>query len=225
MKSRRVAIWFGVLLVCLAAGCTTVPPTRISQPMSARPAEPSTLRSTNGSIYQATASRPLFEDRRARYVGDVLTINIVENNSATSSSNASAAHTGSVDASVTNPMTGVFGRSLEGMSLGASNSNSTTGKGAAGNTNVFKGTITVTVTEVLANGNLLVSGEKLVAIGPGDEFVRLSGVVNPANISGSNTVDSSKVADARIEYRSAGYISEAMGMGWLARFFLNVSPF
>lgn len=217
---------FAVVFAAIAVtGCTTVPPTRIAQPMTVRPPEPSTMPALNGSIYQAGLSRPMFEDRRARYVGDILTINIVENTSASSSANASASRTSGIKMGVANPMTGVLGRSLEGLNLEASNANNTAGKGAAGNTNVFRGNITVTVTEVLPNGNLMVSGEKMVSIGPGDEYVRLSGVVNPANISGGNVVDSSKVADAKIEYKSAGYIGESMGMGWLARFFLNVSPF
>ncbi|MEY4592366.1 MAG: hypothetical protein RIR18_1261, partial [Pseudomonadota bacterium] len=155
----------------------------------------------------------------------ILTINIVENNTASSKSDASASRSSSVTASVTNPMTGVPGRMFEGLGLTGTSANTLAGKGAADNTNVFKGIITVTVTEVLPNGNLLVSGEKMVSIGPGDEYVRLSGVINPNNISGTNMVDSSKVADARIEYKSAGYISESMQMPWLARFFLNVLPF
>lgn len=224
MKSLPIVAGISLGLALLS-GCTTVPPTRIAQPMTVRPPEPSSMPPLNGSIYQAGLNRPLFEDRRARFVGDVLTISIVENNTAYSKADASASRTGAITANVATPMQGVPGRSFEGMSLSTNSANSTASKGAADNTNVFKGTITVTVTEVLPNGNLMVSGEKLVAIGPGDEYVRLSGVINPTNISGSNTVDSSKVADARIEYKSAGYISESMQMGWLARFFLNVLPF
>ncbi|TPQ29858.1 flagellar basal body L-ring protein FlgH, partial [Cupriavidus pinatubonensis] len=89
----------------------------------------------------------------------------------------------------------------------------------------FNGTITVTVLEVLANGNLVVSGEKQLAINQGAEFIRFSGVVNPRTITGDNGVLSTQVADARIEYTAKGYIDEAQNMGWLQRFFLNVSPF
>jgi flagellar L-ring protein FlgH len=222
---KTLPIFAGFFAALALAACTSVPPTRIAQPMTVRPPEPSSMPPMSGSIYQAGLSRPLFEDRRARYVGDILTINIVENNTASSKSDASSSRSSSVTASVANPMTGVPGRMFEGLSLSGTGANTMSGKGAADNTNVFKGIITVTVTEVLPNGNLLVSGEKMVSIGPGDEYVRLSGVINPANISGTNVVDSSKVADARIEYKSAGYISEAQQMPWLARFFLNVLPF
>jgi flagellar L-ring protein precursor FlgH len=90
---------------------------------------------------------------------------------------------------------------------------------------VFTGTITVTVIEVLPNGNLLVSGEKQVAIGHGQEYIRLSGIVNPYFVNAANTIASSQVADARIEYKESGAISEAQVIGWLARFFLTVLPF
>ncbi|HCN67518.1 MAG TPA: flagellar biosynthesis protein FlgH, partial [Candidatus Accumulibacter sp.] len=109
--------------------------------------------------------------------------------------------------------------------LKASSSNVASGKGDAAANNVFTGTITVTVVEVLPNGNLLVSGEKQVAIGHGQEYIRLSGVVNPYFVNAFNTVASSQIADARIEYKESGAISEAQVIGWLARFFLTVLPF
>ena len=89
----------------------------------------------------------------------------------------------------------------------------------------FSGTITVSVLEVMANGNLRVRGEKQIAINHGTEFIRFSGVVNPRTITGQNTVPSTQVADARIEYVGDGYINEAQHMGWLQRIFLNISPF
>jgi flagellar L-ring protein FlgH len=106
----------------------------------------------------------------------------------------------------------------------ANSANAFSGKGASSADNNFTGTITVTVIEVLPNGNLVVSGEKQVAINQGNEFIRFSGVVNATQISGANTVQSTQVADARIEYRANGYIDEAQVMGWLARFFLTFMP-
>ena len=85
--------------------------------------------------------------------------------------------------------------------------------------------MTATVIEVLPNGNLLISGEKQLAIGQQTEYVRVSGIVNPAFVGIANQVDSASIADARIEYKSAGFISEAEVMGWLARFFLSFLPF
>ena len=98
-------------------------------------------------------------------------------------------------------------------------------KGAAAANNVFNGTITVTVIDVYPNGNLLVSGEKMVAINQGNEFIRFSGVINPNNVTAANTVQSTQVADARIEYRGSGFIDESNTMGWLQRFFVAIMPF
>lgn len=106
-----------------------------------------------------------------------------------------------------------------------SGKNTFAGKGGATANNTFTGTITVTVNQVLPNGNLKVVGEKQIEINQGTEFIRFSGVVNPRTISGSNSVISTQVADARIEYIGNGYINEAQTMGWLQRFFLNLSPF
>ena len=103
--------------------------------------------------------------------------------------------------------------------------NAFSGKGEAANNNIFTGNMTVTVIDVMPNGNLLVSGEKQLAIGREQEFVRISGIINPSFVDAFNTVESSRIADARIEYKSSGQVADGMVMGWLARFFLNVMPF
>ena len=117
---------------------------------------------------------------------------------------------------------GLFGNARADVE--ASGGNTFNGKGGANASNTFSGTLTVTVDQVLVNGNLHVVGEKQIAINQGTEFIRFSGVVNPRTISGTNTVPSTQVADARIEYVGNGYINEAQNMGWLQRFFLNLSP-
>lgn len=226
MAQRFLSMVVTATLLGLACGCTTVPPTNVHQPMSARPPlRPDALSAglaATGSIYQPGTSRTLFEDRRARYVGDTITVTITENTSATTKSNNTLSKTGSVSAS-SGPNVNLPGKSL--FELKGSSSNAATGKGEAAANNVFTGTITVTVIEVLANGNLLVSGEKQVAIGHGQEYIRLSGVVNPYFVNAANTIASSQIADARIEYKESGAISEAQVIGWLARFFLSFLPY
>lgn len=199
--------------------------TSVHQPMTARPAlqRPAGV-DTGGAIF-STASRTLFEDRRARYIGDTLTINLVERNAASKSSNASADRASSIDMAAP-VVAGVLGKNLATkMSATVDAENTFSGKGAAAANNAFTGTVTVTVIEVYPNGNLLVSGEKQVAINQGQEFIRFSGVVNPAYVTGANTVQSTQVADARLEYKGSGYMDEAQSMGWLQRLFLNVMPF
>lgn len=220
MKSRSLLI-LGCLLV---SACTTVPPTNVHQPMTARPVPRQENLAATGSIFQAGVSRTLFEDRRARYVGDTMTISIAETTSASTKSNTKASRDTSISATAPT-IRGLPGKSFQGISLSADAANSLDGKGEAAANNVFTGNITVTVIEVLPNGNLLVSGEKQVSIGAGTEYIRLSGIVNPYFINAANTISSAQVADARIEYKESGVISEAQVMGWLARFFLSFLPF
>jgi flagellar L-ring protein precursor FlgH len=215
---------FLLFIVFSVAACNTVPPTNVHQPMTARPAPIAENFATNGSIFQAGKSRTLFEDRRARYVGDTMTITIAETTSASTKSNTKVSRASSISATA-GPIIGLPGKTFQGMDLSASSANSLDGKGDAAANNVFTGTITVTVIEVLPNGNLLVSGEKQVSIAQGTEYIRLSGVVNPYFINAANTISSAQIADARIEYKEAGTISEAQVMGWLARFFLSFLPF
>ncbi len=223
MRTQPIAAT--LLAAAALAGCvTTTPPTAVHQPMTARPAARNEVPPGNGAIYQASLVRPLFEDRRARFVGDTLTINIVEKTQAAKKSNTAAERSQAFEAGVT-AIAGVPGKSTQGLSIDASHDSKFSGKGEANANNTFTGTITCTVIEVLPNGNLLVSGEKLVAINQGEEFIRFSGIVNPVQVSGTNSVQSTQVADARIEYRANGFVDSAQVMGWLARFFLTFLPF
>lgn len=223
-----------VLPAALLTGCmASVPPTQVHQPMTARPApvSPPTAKNASGSIYLAAhpgqpyfGYRPLFEDRRARNVGDVIVIQINEKTAASKKSDSSAERNQTSNFGVTSIL-GLPGKSFQGSNLDASSAAKFDGKGQATNNNDFTGTITVTVIEVMPNGNMLVSGEKQIGINQGSEFIRFSGIVNPSTIANGNTVSSAQVADARIEYRADGYIDSAQVMGWLARFFLTVLPF
>lgn len=212
-------------------GCSSMyatPPTGIHQPMSMRPERPAQAISESGSIYLSAQNRPLFEDRRARHVGDTITINLVERNTAQKSADASATRGSSLTGGVTLTapnIPSVATAKLNGLDASLASNSSFTGAGAAAANNVFTGTITVTVIDVYANGNLLVSGEKMVAINQGNEFIRFSGVINPNNVTTGNTVQSTQVADARIEYRGSGFIDESNTMGWLQRFFVAFLPF
>jgi len=226
MKPLRIRLVLAAAVATLAlAGCAITPPTNLHQPMSARPAVQSAPARANGSIYQATYRQiPLFEDRRARNVGDTLIIAINEKTNASKKSNSSANRAGSNSYSAPT-ISGLPGKSFQSSTLAASSANTFDGKGESASNNDFTGTITVTVIEVLANGNLLVSGEKQVGINQGSEFIRFSGVVNPTTIVNNNTVSSVQVADARLEYRANGYIDEAQTMGWMSRFFQSFLPF
>ena len=181
-------------------------------------------RPATGAIFNESIGVALFEDRRPRFIGDILTIVISEKLNASKNSGANASRDGSVSAAFATIPKFLVGL-LDGQDTKMTGSNALTAKGGANAANTFSGVITVTVTDVLPNGNLLVSGEKQMGINQGTEFIRFSGVVNPRTVTGQNTVLSTQVADARIEYTAKGYIDEAQTMGWMQRIFLNVMPF
>lgn len=208
----------------LSACVTSTPSTMVHQPMTIRPETRHDVYATQGAIYNSGGSRPLFEDRRARYIGDTITINIVENTTASKNSETAAARNSSVN--VTTPLiAGLPFKTLQGVGLNAGNQTDFSGSGSNTSANAFRSTITCTVIEVLPNGNLLVSGEKQIGLKEGEEFVRFSGVVNPLVINSQNTVNSTQVADARLEFKGNGFVDSAQVMGWLGRFFLSVLPF
>ena len=222
---ERILIVLLLTTAALLAGCvTTTPSSAVHQPMTIRPEARPAIAPTNGSIYNVANSRPLFEDRRARFVGDTITINIAEKTAAAKKSETKADR--SDDRSLSIPaISGMPFKTFQGMSASANSSTAFEGSGENTSSNNFTGTLTVTVIEVYPNGNLLVSGEKQIGLKEGEEFIRFSGVVNPNNITASNTVQSTQVADARIEYKANGFIDSAQVMGWLGRFFLTFLPF
>ncbi|MBF59010.1 flagellar basal body L-ring protein FlgH [Halomonas sp. FeN2] len=222
--SRRIALAGLVLFLLVVAGCAQVPRASVvgEQEQISIVDRPPPI--PNGSIYQARQGyQPLFEDRRPRAMGDILTIVLDEEVSASKNSQSNAGRSGSASLELAQ-LPDVLDTLAE-YGFDISGENDFAGSGGSQANNSFTGTITVSVLEVMNNGNLRVRGEKQIAINQGTEFIRFSGVVNPRTITAQNTVPSTQVADARIEYVGDGYINEAQHMGWLQRFFLNVSPF
>ncbi|KMW75001.1 flagellar L-ring protein FlgH [Photorhabdus luminescens subsp. luminescens] len=219
------------LAVLSLTGCAYIPQKPLVEGATTAAPSAATAPVPNGAIFQVVQPvyygyQPLFEDRRPRNIGDTLTITLQENVSASKNSSANASRNGknTFSAALTPRfLKGLIGGDKTDLDMEAENTFG--GKGGANANNTFRGTITVTVDQLLANGNLHVVGEKQIAINQGTEFIRFSGVVNPRTINANNTVSSNQVADARIEYVGNGYINEAQNMGWLQRFFLNVAPF
>ncbi len=229
MMYRRIRLFLLCLAAAVLSGCALVPPEPVvTGPLTAPPPPPPPAAAlANGSIYQPTAygNYPLFEDRRPRNVGDIVTVIIQEKTNAAKNVQTTTDRSGSAGFDV-----GLAPAILPG-DLGArqnfdiKGTNASQGKGSTRADNTFSGTLTTTVIGVLPNGNLQIAGDKQIAINRGSEHIRFSGVVDPRSITGSNTVSSTQVADARIEFRSKGTMDEVQTMGWLQRFFLNISPF
>jgi flagellar L-ring protein precursor FlgH len=200
----------GFVLLLLAA-CTPVPP---RDPEFA-PVQPASLRppiQNSGSIYQSGYDMRLFEDNKAMRVGDVLTIKLKELTLANKADDLSAKKKNSLLAEA--PM--ILGNPTS-VETEIKTTKDFQGEGEANQSNSLIGDISVTVTELLPNGNLKVRGEKRVTLNQGDEYIRLSGIVRPVDIDADNTIASDKVADATIMYTGEGAMADASKMGWLSR--------
>jgi flagellar L-ring protein precursor FlgH len=183
------------------------------------------IRPANGSLFQAASYRPSFEDRRARLVGDTITVQIVENVTASQKSTSTANRTSSIGSDISAlPLLGASA-DLAKLGIGASSKNDFSGKGGTESANTFSGSITATVIEVLPNGHLVVAGEKQIGVNQNVDVLRFSGTVDPRLVQPGSVVSSTQVANVRVESRGRGAQGEAQTVGWISRFFLSFQPF
>lgn len=217
-----------VLLATLATlgGCVIAQPS-YEEYAATLPEDAPDTRVANGSIYQANRDVALFENPVAGRVGDVLTIRLVENTSASKSANTSTAKETNAELGAG---TSFLGRPItingNTVAAGMANSSDFTGSGSSAQSNSLVGDLTVTVAKRYPNGNLLVRGQKWITINQGREFVRVQGIVRAIDVQPDNTVLSTKVANASIAYGGQGALADANSKGWLARFFDSpLTPF
>jgi flagellar L-ring protein precursor FlgH len=175
----------------------------------------------NGSIFQAGRSVRLFEDNKAFRIGDVLSVTLSESTNASKSAATNTAKDDDV-AIGAGAILGSTGPSINGNLAFTNTLNGTrsfTGSGDSAQSNSLNGEIAVTVAEILPSGNLVVRGEKLIGMNQGSEYIRISGLVRPQDVSSNNVVLSGKLANARIYYGGGGVIAESNTKGWLSRLF------
>ena len=218
-----------LVLAALSSGCESLPqkvsvdfaplpPVQAAAPAAMARAAPT------GSLFQNSSYRPSFEDRRARLVGDTVTIQIIENVTASQTSSSTANRTSAMAAGVT-AFPFASPSILPKLSLGTSSTNDFSGEGATASANTFSGSITATVVEVLPNGHLVVAGEKQIGVNQNVDVLRFSGTVDPRVVQPGSIVSSTQVANARIESRGRGAQAEAQTVGLIARFFMAMLPF
>lgn len=212
-----------LLMMMVVTGCVqkTVKP---NNPYYA-PVQPQTLQSVRpvtGSIYSAATSRDIYGDGRATRVGDIITVVLTESTQSSKSAKTSLDKSNEFNL----PQATLFGSGVSafGQPISATQAEAKTefeGEGKSDMSNSLSGNISVTVHDVLPNGSLVVRGEKWLTLNQGEEYIRISGLVRPQDIGQDNSVPSTKLADARIEYAGSGAVSDTNATGWLARFFIN----
>lgn len=213
----------GVILV-LSAGCVIQAPPKPDDPYFAPVLVPKPIADTalNGSLFRDNLAMNLYGDRKASRVGDIITVMLSES----TRSSKSAAVELKKDSTATNANANggsVFGitPTLGNLNLGVNlnTDREFTSEAEADQSNQLSGNISVTVVDIYPNGTLVIRGEKWITLNRGEEFIRISGMVRPDDVSPDNMVSSMKIANARIQYSGAGEIADAQQMGWLTRFF------
>ena len=224
------ALLSAVAMLTLLSGCAS-----LQRPAADyRPAYPAVSvppPQSSGGLYQAGYSQALFEDLKARRIGDTITIVLQERTQASKDAKTETSKDNTVG--IANPT--LLGSELKfdtpllphgndrSSNLGTSLSSAQefNGEGTSSQGNSLSGNITVTVIDVLPNGNLMVRGEKWLTLNQGDEYIQISGIVRPVDVRADNTVLSGLVADARITYSGEGFVADSNKMGWLSRFFAS----
>jgi len=172
-----------------------------------------------GAIYREGPGLRLYTDRKAREVGDIVTINLSERTQASTRANTA------ITKESTNTMSGtVFGAPVtvggqDVLDNSLSNTRDFAGDGNSTQSNQITGTLTAQVVQKLPNGNLVIQGSKELTLNQGNELIQVQGIIRTADIGPDNTIASTRVADARIVYGGRGPIARSNAMGWLDRFF------
>lgn len=176
---------------------------------------------TAGAIYrEGGGGLGLFQDQKARHPGDLLTITLTERTTATASTSTTSSKSSDTEMAIPS----LFGApvTIDGRDIGSTSTSGErnfSGTGQSAQSNQLSGSVTVTVVQRLANGNLVVRGDKLLRLNQSDEIVQIMGIVRSADIAPDNTVPSNRVADVRIAYGGRGQMAKSNVMGWMSRFF------
>lgn len=215
-------------LTMLATGCSSKP---ISSTLVVPPIPPP---KTVGSLWQEENGRAyLYEDMRAMRVGDILTVKIVEKHSGSKSADTQAERESTLSNSIDGGAVGTIGipgirlgaEAQRGFGLDATAKNKFGGKGATSRADTLTGTMSAMVTEVLPNGDLRIEGRREVTVNSERQLMTLSGVVRRVDVDTKNTVLSTAIADAKIEYSGLGVVDDVQRPGWFVRILDWIYPF
>ena len=212
-------VGFAMFVLSAISACKTVPVQTSEPPPVIRAAEV-TPTVVDGSIYNTNNNRFLFEDVRARRVGDVINVVLEERTDATKAASTST----NKGSGINIPGPTLFGGPVtlsgkEILSADVSSQSDFSGQADSSQSNRLSGSVAVTISHKLANGNLWIQGQKTLTLNQGSEIVKVSGQIRPTDIAPDNSVHSSKIADAQITYGGTGLLADANTAGWLTRVF------
>ncbi len=208
-----------LFLISIASGCSSVGSLKNPEYAPSDAMIPEAKTTVDGAIYDASSNLFLFEDVKARRVGDLITVVLEESINASKSASTEA----DKESTIGLPAPTLFGKDnrLNEIVNDIESSHEFNGEGETTQENSIEGNITVMVHQVYPNGYLLVKGEKLIELNEGSEVVRISGIVRPTDVTTDNTVLSNQVANAQITYKGKGIVSDRSTAGWLTKFFFS----
>jgi flagellar L-ring protein FlgH len=216
MKTLRPL--FIVSALALLQGCATEPVDMVLRPspefQPVYPLASDRPKIATGGIYSNRQSDAWFGRGRNYQVGDIITVLLNESTQAarTQNTDVSREAKNSLPPGMSTKV-GKMSPFLEGVDLN-DNRTSSTGKGKADQQASLSGSVAVTVVEILANGNLVIRGEKKLGLAEGTEVIQVSGVIRPEDIGPNSTVQSRRLANAQIAYRGSGDLANATRAGW-----------
>ncbi len=235
-------VWLGILAVVLA-GCSqrikepspTNKDSALTEPPLETYAEPALK--TEGSLFSDDSRMDLFADVKARRVGDIITINIVETSKANKSATTATGRTNAVTAQINHLMGYEDPNNIPGVGsvfnsanfsntgIEASYGQGFTGRGTTNRNENMTAKMSARIIQVLPNGNLVLRGSQEIMVNNEKQYITVQGVVRPVDIAADNSVLSTYMADARIDYTGEGDLSRKQREGWLSRFLDVVWPF
>lgn len=221
---RRLTIFIAcACILCSFSACATRPES-VRPEVKLQPVQVVTPHYSPGSLWPGENSRnSLFADNKARYVNDIVTIIVDEsssgeNKASTNSSRKTETNSGisallGIDTSILNANP-TMGASI---SVGGTSANSLKGTGDTSRGGTLQARITANVVRVLDNGNLVLEGRRQMTLNEEDQFIVITGIVRPEDITADNLISSSQIADARIVYTGNGVVHDKQRPGWLTR--------
>jgi flagellar L-ring protein precursor FlgH len=214
-----------ILAVVLLAGCSATPRVEVMPEdpfyMPIMPEQAPEKLVENGSLFNATKANSLYSDKKAHQVGDIITVSLRETTTASKSATTETEKGTTLNLDPITAMGAANQVTFNGnpFTLGLNSESEFEGESSANQNNSLFGNISVNVTDVLPNGNLIIRGEKWLTLNNGDEFIRLTGIVRPEDVASDNTVMSTKIANARIQYSGTGDFADTQYQGWVSKFF------
>ncbi len=226
MMTRSLWLAAGVSATLALSGCeTTQNATVVADDPYYAPMYPQQAPqniNNNGGLFNPVLANDLYADQKALRTGDIITVVLRES---TQASKTAKTETDKETEVGLDPVIGLGGNPVniggDSIELGVKSNAAFTGDAKSNQSNSLAGNISVNVMRVLPNGNLVIRGEKWLTLNTGQEFIRLEGIVRPTDVSAQNTVESSRIANARIQYSGKGDMQEAQSAGWLSRFFMG----